>query len=181
MTGPMLGGRMKPAQPRRLHLVMRDATMIEGYIQITEEMTLVNFFNSRRGGWMNLTRARRPKLDEAPGHMIVQADHVILAMVPEQNVLIAGTAQGTEERPVEVVLVGGQTLRGQMNVAKQQRLSDFIAAAGKFVGLTGATLAADGRAVGDVALHGGAIQLIKDLRTAAPLDEGGSAPEPAAG
>jgi hypothetical protein len=159
---------------------MRDGTMIEGQIQIGEEQTLVSYLNSRRGGWMNLTRARRPKLDEAPGYMIVQSDHVILASAPDGNVQIAGGAnQAVEERQVEVVLVGGKTLRGYVTAASQQRLSDFVSASGRFMGLGRATLMPDDRALGDVALHGGAIEIFRDLAGTVPLDEGGSAPEPA--
>jgi hypothetical protein len=35
-----------------------------------------------------------------------------------------------------------------------------------------ATLATDGRALGDLALHMGAIEILKDLRDTAPIDEG---------
>jgi hypothetical protein len=146
MTGPGITNRLKPAQPRRLHLVMRDATMIEGKVQIGEEQSLVNYFNSRRGGWMSLTNARRPKLEEAPGHMIVQSDHIIMASAPDANVQVtASPTSGTEERAVEVILVGGKTLRGFVAAAKQQRLSDYIASSGKFIGLARASLMPDER------------------------------------
>ena len=180
MTSPNITARLKSAQPRRLHLVMRDGTMIEGQIQIGEEQTLVSYLNSRRGGWMNLTRARRPKLDEPAGYMIVQSDHVILASAPDGNVQIAGGATATiEERQVEVVLVGGKTLRGSVSAATQQRMSDFVSASGRFMGLAHAILLPDERALGDIALHGGAIEIFRDLGGTVPLEEGGSAPEPA--
>ncbi len=175
MTTPGITGRVKPAQPRRLHLVMRDATMIEGNVQIGEEQSLVNYFNSRRGGWMSLTNARRPKLEEATGHMIVQSDHIILASAPDANVQVtASPTSGTEERAVEVVLVGGKTMRGFVSAARQQRLSDYIASSGRFIGLARATLMPDDRPLGDVALHSGSVVIFRDLRASAPIDEGGS-------
>jgi len=175
MTGPMMT-RGKQPQPRRLNLVLRDSTVIEGYIHIGEEQTLLQYFNTRRGGWFNLTRARRPRLDEPPGHIIAQAEHVVMASAPDGAVQIGGPSGiGTEERPVEVVLIGGHTVRGYISAAPQQRLSDVIAATGKFIALARATLK-DGRALGDVVLHGGAIEILRDLRATAALVEPDSAP-----
>jgi hypothetical protein len=175
MTGPFLTSRLKP-QPRRLNLVLRDSTVIEGYIHIGEEQSLVQYFNTRRGGWFNLTRARRPRLDEPPGHMIAQAEHVIMASAPDESVQVTNApGMGTEERPVEVVLIGGHTVRGYLTAAPQQRLSDVIAACGRFIGVARATLK-DGRALGDVVLHSGAIEILRDVRATGGLDEGSSAP-----
>ena len=175
MTGPSITSRRKP-QPRRLNLVLRDSTVIEGYIHIGDEQSLVQYFNTRRGGWMNLTRARRPRLDEPPGHIIAQADHIVMASTPDDAVTVGATSGiGTEERPVEVVMIGGHTVRGFLSAAPQQRLSDVIAATGKFIGLTRASLK-DGRELGDVVLHGGAIELLRDVRSTSPLEEGSSAP-----
>lgn len=181
MTGPGFSGRVKAVRPRRLHLVMRDATMVEGHVQFGEEQSLVSFLNGRRGGWINMTRARRPKLDEAPGHLIIQAEHIVLASAPDGNAQVTATAaSGLEERRVEVVLLGGKTLRGFVAAAPQQRLSDYVTAAGKFIGLARAVLLPEERELGDVALHSGAIELIRDLRSGSPLPEEGSAPEPGA-
>lgn len=182
MTVPGSTGRVRPAQSRRLHLVMRDASMIEGSIQIGEDQSLVHYFNSRRGGWMSLTNARRPKIDEPAGHMILQSDQIIMASAPDANLhVMAPPGVGTEERAIEVVLIGGKTLRGHIAAAKQQRLSDYVASSGRFIGLTGASLMPDDRPLGDVALHSGSVVIFRDLRAAAPIDEGGSMPESSAG
>ena len=175
MTGPTLTSRAKPT-PRRLNLVLRDSTVIEGWIHIGDEQTLVQYLNTRRGGGFNVTRARRPRLVEPPGHIIAQAEHIVMASAPDGAIAVGGTSGiGTEERPVEVVLLGGHTVRGFLAAAPQQRLSDVIAACGKFIGLPRATLK-DGRELGDVVLHSGAIEFLRDLRATAGLDEGGSAP-----
>ncbi len=166
MTSPTLAGRLKPAQPRRLQLVMRDGAVIEGQVQIGEDQSLVLFLNSRRNGWLNLTRAQRAKGDEYPGHMILQTDHVVIAAAVDRNVQVTGAASpGVVERGVEIALVGGKMLQGYLHAGMQQRLSDVVAASGRFVGLTKATLLPDGRALGDIALHSGAIAFARDLRT----------------
>ncbi len=158
---------------------MRDGTMVEGHILIGEDQALVPYLNGRRGGWMSITRAHRPKLNEAESHLIVQSDHIILATAPDGDLQIASAAPtGVEERNIEAVLLGGKVIRGLVNAAARQRLSDYIASqTGKFMCLQRASLAADGRPLGDLALHIGAIEILKDLRDGAPIEEGNSATE----
>jgi hypothetical protein len=182
MTVPSLS-RIRAAQPRRLHLILRDGTMVEGHVQIGEDQALVSYLNSRRGGWMNVTRAHRPKLNEQPGHLIVQTEHVIMASAPDKDaqVTVAPAGAGIEERPIEIVLLGGKTVHGFISTTDKQRLSDYIGAqAGRFMGLQRATLAGDGRSLGDLALQIGAIELLRDLRASAPIDEGPTNVEPLA-
>lgn len=181
MTAPSLS-RIRQAHSRRVHLVMRDGTMVEGFIQIGEDQALVPYLNGRRGGWMNVTRAHRPKLGEPPAHVIVQSEHIILATAPDGDVQIAvAPPSGVEERSVEAVLLGGKVIRGFVTAAARQRLSDYIGSqTGKFMWLQRASLAADGRALGDIALHMGAIEILKDLNEGAPIEEGSSATEPLA-
>jgi len=159
---------------------MRDGTMVEGHILIGEDQALVPYLNGRRGGWMNVTRAHRPKLNEPPGHIIVQSEHIILATAPDGDVQIAiAPPSGVEERHVEVVLLGGKVVHGFVSAAAQQRLSDYIGAqTGKFICLLRATLAPDGRTLGDLAMHMGAIEILKDLRATAPIEESPSLMEP---
>ena len=174
MTSPNITGRPKPAHSRRLHFLMRDSTVIEGRVQIGEDQSLVLFLNSRRGGWVNLTRASRSKGDEYPGHMILQSDHVVIGSAPDRDVHVTGAQiAGTVERPVEIVLVGGKMLQGSLHAAAQQRLSDVVVASGRFVGITNATLQPDGRALGDIVLHTGAIVFVRDLRAdpSSPIEE----------
>jgi hypothetical protein len=154
--------------------MMRDGSTIEGMVRIGEDMPLTGFLNGRRAGWMNLTNARRPRTEEAPGHMMVQCDHVVMASAPDGNMLVAGhTVSGADHRPVEVVLVGGKTVRGNIPAASKQRLSDYVVSAGRFMGLNDAILSPDGPSLGDVALHTGAIALVRDLRGAATPDHEG--------
>lgn len=161
---------------------MRDGTMIDGHILIGEDQALVPYLNGRRGGWMNVVRAFRPKLGETPGHMVVQSDHVVLATAPDGDMQIAtAPPSGVEERSVEIVLLGGQVVRGIVSATAKQRVSDYIGAqTGKFTCLQRATLASDGRVLGDLALYVGAIELLKDLRSAAPINEAPSVGEPSA-
>lgn len=167
MTGPSVRST-KTVESKRLHLIMRDTTMLEGEIYIGDDAPLVRYLADRKGGWMNMVHARRPKLNENPGHLIVQTDHIVLASAPDGNVLVLGhSAMGGGERSVDIVLVGGTTVKGILPLAPQQRLSDYLSGSGKFVGVKAAALAADGRQLGDVVIHSAAITMLREARDAA--------------
>lgn len=158
----------KTVDSKRLHLIMRDTTMLEGEIYIGDDAPLVQYLANRKGGWMNMVHARRPKLNETPGHLIVQTDHIVLASAPDGNVLVLGqAAHGVGERAVDIVLVGGTTVKGILPLAPQQRLSDYLSSSGRFVGIKAASLASDGRALGDVVIHSSAITMLREARESA--------------
>ncbi len=160
--------------PKKLHLIMRDNTMIEGAIHIGDEQSWMMYLGTRKNGWMNMVQARRPKTAEAPGHLVVQVDHVVMALAPEGNVDVLGKAAGMGERHVEIVLPGGTTVRGVLHAAPMQRLTDYLSQSGKFVGITRARLASDNRELGDVAIHATAIAIMREIDGGAPaLPSGG--------
>ncbi|MDA1081890.1 MAG: hypothetical protein O2973_09490 [Gemmatimonadetes bacterium] len=147
---------------------MRDGTAVEGMVQVGENQSLVSFLNSRTG-WMNVTQAKRAGTDEPPGHMIIHTDHIIMASSPDGSVQVANTSTGgAGDRLAELVLVGGRVVRGYLPAAPGQRLSDCIAASGKFIGISLARLFPEGTDVGDVALQNGSLEIVRDLRTADP-------------
>lgn len=162
MTSPT-AGRTRTQESKRIHVVMRDATLLEGSIYIAEDMSLVAFLGNRKGGYMNMVDARRPKLQEAPGHLIVQTDLVVMVSAPDANVIVVGQAgAGAGEREVEVYLIGGKVLRGVMYVAPMQRMSDYLHHCGKFVGLARAVFVTDNAEIGDVAVNTSAIAMIRE-------------------
>ena len=166
MTGPSTR-TSKAVESKRLHLIMRDTTMLDGEIFIGDDAPLVQFLANRKGGWLNMVRARRPKLNELPGHLIIQTDHIVLASAPDGNMLVLGQqAHGVGERAVDVVLMGGTTVKGILPLAPQQRMSDYLSSSGKFIGVKAASLAADGRDLGDVVIHASAITMMRESREA---------------
>jgi hypothetical protein len=167
MTGPNTRNS-KGAEPKRLHLIMRDTTMLDGEIFIGEDAPLVQYLANRKGGWLNMVNGRRPKLNEFPGHLIIQTDHIVLASAPDGNILVLGqSAHGVGERAVDIVLVGGTTVKGILPLAPAQRMSDYLSSRGRFLGVKAASLASDGRALGDVVIHSSAITLLRETRESA--------------
>jgi hypothetical protein len=155
--------RPKHPIPRRLHLLLRDGTAIEGVVKVGPGQSLVAFLNSR-SGWMSLMQARRTKSDDPEGFILVHTEHIVMASAPEGRVQVASTNQTVEERIVEFVLLGGRIVRGYVPVATGQRLSDCVAASGKFMGVSLARLFPEETDVGDVAIQTGALAVVRDLR-----------------
>lgn len=159
--------RVKAQESKRIHVVMRDATLLEGSIYISDDMSLVTFLGNRKGGYMNMVEARRPKLQEAPGHLIVQTDLVVMVSAPDGNVVVVGQAgAGAGEREVEVSLIGGRALRGFMYVAPMQRISDYLHQCGRFMGLARVVFVADQAEIGDVAVNTSAIAMVREVKQA---------------
>lgn len=159
----------RPRQPiaRRLQILLRDGTAIEGTVKVGAGQSLVAFLNARTG-WMNLMQARRTKSDDAEGHLIVHSDHIVMASAPDGKVQVAPTTSaGMDEHIVEFVLLGGRTVRGYVPAAPGQRLSDAVAASGRFMALSLARLFPEGVDVGDVAIQTAGIAIVRDLRGAA--------------
>lgn len=163
--------RARQPIPRRLQVLLRDGTAIEGIVKVGSGQSLVAFLNGR-SGWMSMTEARRTKTDDEAGHLIVQTEQIVMASAPDGNVQVASTpAAGVDDRIVELVLVGGRTLRGYLPAATGQRLSDCVAASGRFMGLSLARLFPQGQDIGDVAIHTGALAIVRDLRGTEPESE----------
>lgn len=157
--------------PRKLHLVLRDGSAVDGMVKVGSNQSLVSFLNSR-SGWMSVTQAKRTKDDEPEGHMLVKLDHILMASSPDGRLQMATTpGAGVDERIIEVSLVGGRTVRGYLPVAPGQRLSDCVAAAGRFMGLTLARVYPEDMDVGDIAVQTASLVIVRDLRVAAPEPE----------
>lgn len=154
--------------PRRLQLLMRDGSAIEGTVKVGADQSIVAYLNSR-SGWMSMTQAHRAKSDEAPGHLLVQTDHIVMVSAPDGNVQVVTTpAIGVDDRIVEFLMLGGRAVRGYVPAAAGQRLSDCVASSGRFIGVSLARLFPQEQDVGDIALATGALAAVRDLRSAPP-------------
>lgn len=166
MNAPL--GRNRAQENKRLHVVMRDGSLIEGMVHVAEDMSLVSFLGSRKGGWVNMMDARRPKLQEEPRHMIVQTDLMVIVTAPDNNMqAVSQSGAGQGEREVEMHLVGGKRVRGIMFLATLQRLSDYLTQCGKFAGLTRAVLLPDHHELGDIAVNTSAIATVQETKVEA--------------
>ncbi len=170
VPAPAAVTRPRALKTRRLQFVLRDGATIEGTVRAGGDQSLVAFLNTR-SGWMNVTDATRVGSGEPPGHMILQTDHVVMAIALDGDVGVSTSASGAGERMIEAVLIGGRVVRGYLPAAEGQRLSDVVARAGRFLGVSLARLFPEGSDVGDIALRTSALAIVRDLSGRAPETE----------
>ncbi len=154
--------RPRALAARKLQFVLRDGATVEGTVKAGRDQSLVAFLNTR-SGWMNVTDAARIGAGEPPGHLILQTDHVVIAISRDGGVGVSTSASGAGERMVELVLIGGRIVRGYVPAADGQRLSDLVARSGRFIGVSLARLFPEGADVGDIAVQTAALTVVRDL------------------
>jgi hypothetical protein len=150
-------------RPRRVQFRMRTNGVLEAAIHLADNQALAPFLASRRGT-VNLQDAvwvdtgKRVSLLTVAEHEIVWA-HPLDEAVPLLNIVAA--PEGAHQQ-VEVVLAGGQTLRGRLGMMPGQRLSEYLTSAGTFLVLWDARLP-DDRALGDLAVNRNALRSVREV------------------
>lgn len=169
------------SRPRLVQFEMRDAEMVRGGLYLNEGQSLGPYLGSRKGGWVNLVNAEWPAQNETANHAVIQADHVRLAWAPDGDVPVHGATTAPTPRDVILTLEDGSSLRGVLHLAEKQRLTDFLAACGKFIPVLEAARSPSFAALGNVAVHAASVRSIRDAKVFAPgsmdiaLDAGGEA------
>lgn len=166
MTPPTrpLTSRTLQSKPRRVHLVLRDGSEVEGGIFLNAGQSLAPYLGSRKGGWVNLVEAAWLVPQEATvAHAVLQCDHLMYAYGVDEDAAKAATPSGAVVlRRVEVTLTNDTHIRGDLAIAERQRLSDFLFTAGKFIPLVAAVRIDTGQQVGDIALNHAAVRVLHD-------------------
>ena len=117
---------------------------------------------------MNITEAVRGGSGEAPGHLTIQTEHVVMAISLDGDVGVATPIAGAGDRTVELVLVGGRVVRGHVPAAAGQRLSDTVARSGRYIGVSLARLLPENTEAGDIAIQTAALAVVRDLSATPP-------------
>ena len=148
---------------RRLRIFLRDFRMVEAAVQLADGQSLASFFAHRKG-YLNLYEAFWPGTNERIEHAALKLDQVLWAASASDAVPLTVAAGHSPGRSIEVQLDGGLLLRAHLSTGNQ-RLSDHLEAAGRFVTLTDAQLLRSGRPpkrvnvqLGDIVLNQEAIQ-----------------------
>ncbi|MBI3792826.1 MAG: hypothetical protein HY275_18365 [Gemmatimonadetes bacterium] len=159
--------RALQSKPRRVHLVLRDGAEVEGGIFLNDGQSLALYLGSRKGGWVNLVNAQWIlPVEEMVNHAVIQADHVLYAYGPDGDVPVHSVTGQIAVRHVEVTLTTDARIRGQLNIADRQRLSDFLHTVGKFIPIVAVHRADNDQLVGDIALNHSAVRVLRDTAPA---------------
>lgn len=169
MTSPprQPASRTLQSKPRRVHLVLRDGSEVEGGIFLNPGQSLAPYLGTRKGGWVNLVEAKWLVPEAAAvAHAVLQCDHLMYAYHVDEDAAKSVTQNSTVVlRRVEVTLTNDTQIRGDLAIAERQRLSDFLFTAGKFIPLVGAVRVDTGAQVGDIALNHAAVRVLHDAGT----------------
>jgi hypothetical protein len=154
----------------RLRLFLRDFRMVEAHVALAERQSLASWFSTRKS-YVNLLDARWDGAGRNARHIALRVEQVLWAAAPDGDVPLLNAPQPVAPFPVEIQTDGGIVIRGGITLGSQQRLSDYLEAAGAFIPLHGAVTLRSGRppketntTLGDVMLNQAGVQAVWEAR-----------------
>ncbi|MEX2282727.1 MAG: hypothetical protein WEE89_09620, partial [Gemmatimonadota bacterium] len=155
-------GKGTSIRPRGLQLCLRDQALVDGTVFAADGTHLPTCLGNRKG-WVNLTSVHFRNTGEKLPHIAVQTNRILWAASPSQEIPLMPVSQGASPRLVEMQLEGGVVLRGDLMLAQNQRLSDYLGAFGDFIPLRDARQLPSGNVIGDVAVNREAIERLREI------------------
>jgi hypothetical protein len=156
-------------QRKAVEVRLRGGKSLEGMVHIPEGLPLLHFLGTKKY-FLNLTSVRHSQGDEilAPvDHLSLRLSNVVW-IVPLDGSLHVSTAHVPVEstRTVELQLVDGLSLTVDLNIAEEQRMTDYLDANWSFVPLWSARLASPSRFLERMAVNHEAILAIREVSKA---------------
>ena len=149
-----------------VRVLLRGGESLDGEIHLPEGMPLLNFLGIKRY-FLNLTSVSptdAAKNEEPIEHLSLRLSNVVW-VVPLDSSLHISTALAptNSSRAVELRLVDGMTLTVELNIAEEQRMSDFLDANSGFVPLLSAHIQSGSEVIQRLAVNHEAILAIREL------------------
>jgi hypothetical protein len=145
---------------------LRGGQSLQGMIHIPEGLSLLHFLGTKKF-FLNLTSVRL--LGEAEGqetsdHLSLRLSNVVWIVPREGTLHLSGGALPTAaSRPVELHLVDGIKLAVDLNIADEQRMSDYLDANWAFLPLWSASVPETSEVIERMAVNHEAILAIREL------------------
>lgn len=155
---------------RRLRLFLRDHRVLDANARVPRGQFLSTYLASRTR-YVNLTGVDWLGTGDKVAHMALKVDRVLWASSEDGDLPLTGALAAVDARRVEVELEGGYLLSAGLLLGKNQRLSDYLQSAPAFVPLRAAELRPRGKALGDIVVNQGAIQVVQEVSAHGPVDE----------
>lgn len=156
------------SRPRWVRIVLRDGEVVEGGIYLNEGQALSPYLGTRKGGWVNIIKAKWLAENETHNHAVLQADHILLAISMDGDIPVYGSTAGAATRDVDIALEDASHVRGTLHLLDKQRLSDYLHSCGKFLPVLSALRTPPGDSVGDCAVNCMSIRVIRDAKVFEP-------------
>ena len=154
-------------QKKRVQVLLRGGTGLEGEIHVPEGQPLLHFLGVKRY-FLNLTSVSTVEMDgtrgETQGHLSIRLSNVIW-VVPLDDTLHVSTASPPSDsiRTVELQLVDGFTLKVTLDISLEQRMSDYLDANSGFLPFWNAGTPFGERAIERLAVNHEAILAVREI------------------
>jgi hypothetical protein len=153
-------------QKKTVQVLLRGGRSLEGTIHIPEGLPLLNFLGGKRY-FLNLTSVRKtgaPAETEAIDHLSLRLSNLVWVIPMEGTLHVSNAASPTDSsRTVELQLVDGLTLSVDLEVAEEQRMSDYLDANPGFMPLWSARIISEARTIERLAVNQEAILAIREV------------------
>ncbi len=158
-------------EQRPVEILLRGGQSLDGILHIPESMPLLNFLGIRRF-FLNMTSVKPAGTsgDEAMvEHLSLRLSNVVWVIPREPSLhLSTASAPAGAGRAVVLQLVDGLTLTVDLNIAEEQRMSDYLDANSGFVPLFEARVESSARTIERLAVNHEAILAIREVSGSRP-------------
>ncbi len=154
-------------QRKLVRVLLRGGHSLEGMIHIPEGLPLLHFLGTKRY-FLNLTSVKRlgpdPSNQDPFDHLSLRLSNLVW-IVPLDGTLHVSTASTPTGAPrlVELQLVDGTVLRVTLNIAEEQRMTDYLDANSGFVPLWSAEVQTSDEVIERLAVNHEAILAVREL------------------
>lgn len=151
---------------REVQLRLRGGVSIAGTIHIPEGQPLLHFLGLRKH-FLNLTSARylNPPQEAGPlPHLSIRLSNVVWVIPLDVSLHVSAAASPVgASRMVELQLADGLTLNVILNLAEEQRMSDYLDSNVAFIPLWDAKVLSSSKVIERLAVNHEAILAIREL------------------
>lgn len=147
---------------RRLRIFLHDHRVLDASARVPPGQYLSTYLASRNR-YVNLTHAEWVGMGEEVSHMALKVDKILWASSEDGDLELSSARASTHARRVEIELEGGYLVSAGLLLVDNQRLSDYLQTAPRFVPLQNAELRPRGKSLGDVVVNQTAIQVVREL------------------
>jgi hypothetical protein len=153
-------------EKKAVRVRLRGGKSLEGMIHIPEGLSLLHFLGTKKN-FLNLTSVRdsdgpddRPHVE----HLSLRLSNLVW-LIPQDGTLHVSTASTptSESRTVEIQLVDDVEITVELNVAEEQRMSDYLDANWSFLPLWEARVPVTGETIERLAVNHEAILAIREI------------------
>jgi hypothetical protein len=166
MANPSFPQQPTHLQTRAVKVLLRGNRSLEGLIHIPEGQALLTFLDMKKF-FVNLTSVRwsdAPPDEEPMAHLSIRMSSIIWVVPIDQALhLTMGPGPTDAGREVELHLVDGWSLNLTLNIAGEQRMSDYFDLNVSFTSLWNARLLSSGQTLERIAVNHDAILAIREI------------------